>query len=170
MSEEYFDVVDEHDRPLRRARRSEVHARGWWHRAVHVLVLNAAGEVFLQKRSLRKDVSPGLWTVSCSGHVDAGEDYDAAAQRELGEELGLFVSTPPARWLRLEPCEATGWEFSWVYRLNAEGPFTLNPAEIDRGEWRAPVSISQRMATHAGEYCPGFRWIWTIVAPRLQLG
>lgn len=167
MTEEYFDVVDESDRPVRRATRREVHANGWLHRAVHILVFNASGELFLQKRSLRKDVSPGLWTVSCSGHVDAGEDYDTAAQRELGEELGLQVSAVPPKWLRLEPCRETGLEFSWIYRLNADGPFVLNPVEIDRGEWRSPAAITQRLSTHTADYCPGFRWIWTLVAPRL---
>jgi hypothetical protein len=28
---------------------------------VHVLVFDAAGNVFLQKRSMLKDLSPGLW-------------------------------------------------------------------------------------------------------------
>lgn len=31
----------------------------------------------------------GLWTYSAAGHVDAGEDYITAAQRELKEELGI---------------------------------------------------------------------------------
>lgn len=168
MNEEYFDVVDEQDRPVRRAWRSEVHARGWRHRAVHLFVFNARGEIFLQKRSQRKDVSPGLWTVSCSGHVDAGEDYDAAAQRELSEELGWRVADALPKWLRVEPCLATGWEYSWIYRLEAEGPFSLNEDEIECGEWLAPAEISQRVRRRADEYCPGFRWIWALVAPRLN--
>ena len=61
--------------------RSVVHARGLRHRAVHVLVFNSAGELFLQKRSMTKDNDPGLWDSSCSGHVDAGETYDEAAVR-----------------------------------------------------------------------------------------
>ncbi|QYM79949.1 NUDIX domain-containing protein [Horticoccus luteus] len=166
MNEEYFDVVDESDRPLRRATRREVHAQGWRHRAVHVLAFNERGEVFLQKRSQRKDVSPGLWTVSCSGHVDAGEDYDTAVCRELGEELGWHVVSAPPKWLRMEPRLATGWEFSWIYRLRADGPFTLNENEIDRGEWLTREEISRRVVSRAGEFCPGFRWLWALVAPR----
>jgi isopentenyldiphosphate isomerase len=48
--------------------RREVHARGLWHRAVHVLVFNARGEVFLQKRSMKKDIAAGKWDSSASGH------------------------------------------------------------------------------------------------------
>ena len=51
MSEEIFDVVDDRDEVIGQAPRSEVHRRQLRHRAVHVLVLNARGEIFLQKRS-----------------------------------------------------------------------------------------------------------------------
>ena len=121
--DELFDVVDDQDRVVRQAPRRDVHAHGWLHRAVHVLVFNRAGEVFLQKRSMAKDMSPGLWDSSCSGHLDAGEDYDAAAWRELQEEIGLKLAEPPARWQRVEACEETGQEFVWVYRVEC-----LNPA------------------------------------------
>ena len=144
--EEWFDVVDARDEVVGRERRAVVHARGLWHRAVHVLVFNPAGEVFLQKRSLTKDMSPGLWDSSCSGHLDAGENYDAAAQRELGEELGLRLPAPPGRWFRVEACHETGWEFCWVYRLEHAGPFVLHPEEIERGEWRSPAAVTAALA------------------------
>jgi isopentenyldiphosphate isomerase len=160
-SEEYFDLVDEQDRVTARARRGEVHARGWRHRAIHVLVFNRAGNIFLQKRSMTKDMSPGLWDSSCSGHVDSGEGYDVAARRELGEELGLLLDHPPPRWFRLEACEATGNEFVWIYRLEAEGPFTLHPGEIERGEWLEPGELDRRIAGHPENFCSAFRLVWS---------
>ena len=163
MAEEYFDVVNERDEPVGRARRREVHARGLWHRAVYVLVFDRAGRIFLQKRSMQKDMSAGLWDASCSGHVDAGEDYDTAAVRELGEELGLHVAQTPERILRVEACEETGWEFVWVYRLGADGPFVLHPEEIERGEWLEPGELTRRIAASPHDYCPPFRRIWAIV-------
>src|ERR1700688_3397594 len=95
MSEEIFDVVNEQDRVIGQRPRSEVHRLGLMHRAVHVLVFNARGEVFLQKRSMTKDREPGKWDSSTSGHLDSGEDYDAGAVRELREEIGLAVDKPP---------------------------------------------------------------------------
>ncbi len=161
MADEYFDVVNERDEPVGRALRREVHVRGRWHRAVHVLVFDAAGRVFLQKRSMLKDMSPGLWDSSCSGHLDAGEDYDAAAVRELGEELGLRSAPRPERTLRIEACAETGWEFCWVYRLRHDGPFVLHPEEIERGEWLATDEVTRRIAARPEEYCPAFRLIWS---------
>ncbi len=85
--------------------RSEVHARGLRHRAVHVLVFNSRGEIFLQKRSMKKDRQPGVWDSSCSGHVDAGENYEATAVRELREELGLDITSQAAATRALQPLQ-----------------------------------------------------------------
>src|SRR2546430_17198688 len=101
QSEEIFDVVDERDEIVGRQTRSEVHRLGLKHRAVHVLVFNSRGQVFLQKRSLQKDRQPGLWDSSASGHLDCGEDYDACAVRETREEIGLQLSAPPHRLFKL---------------------------------------------------------------------
>ena len=158
--DERFDVVDADDCVLRQATRAEVHREKLWHRAVHVLVFNRAGQVFLQKRSQLKDSAPGCWDSSCSGHLDAGEDYDAAAMRELREEIGLEVLQPPERWLRLLACEPTGWEFVWVYRLQHEGPFVLHPAEIEDGSWFNPVDVSQAVAVRPADFAPAFRHLW----------
>jgi isopentenyl-diphosphate delta-isomerase type 1 len=160
MAEEFFDVVNERDEPVGRAARREVHARGLLHRAVHVLVDDGEGKIFLQKRSMKKDTSPGRWDSSSSGHVDAGEDYDTAAVRELGEELGLCTAVPPVRWFRVEACAETGHEFVWIYRLRSTGPFTLNAEEIESGGWFTPEEITAWVQAKPEEFAPAFRLIW----------
>lgn len=164
---ELFDVVNERDEVVGQATRGEVHARGLWHRAVHVFVFDRHGRLFLQKRSLAKDKSPGLWDASCSGHVDAGELYDTAAQRELREELGLERGGPPIPWRRVGASEATGWEFIWVYRLRDDGPFVLNPHEIDHGEWYEIAQIRALMVNDPERFTRPFREIWSVVAAEL---
>lgn len=169
--DEWFDVVNERDEVIGRELRRTVHARGLWHRAVHVLVFNAAGRIFLQKRSMLKDLSPGLWDSSCSGHLDSGEDYDAAAVRELAEEIGIDVTgasnAKPQRWFRIEAREETGWEFVWVYRLRHEGPFVLHPEEIEMGAWVAPEEVTQTIKARPQEYCPSFKLLWPMAVARL---
>ena len=108
MSEEIFDIVNDADEVIGRERRAEAHRLGLKHRAAHILVYNGRGEVFLQKRSRTKDTFPGAWDSSASGHVDCGEDYDACALRELGEELGLQPAQPLERLFKLAACPATG--------------------------------------------------------------
>jgi len=166
-TEEWFDVVNERDEVIRRATRREVHTTGLWHRAVHVLVFDAEGRVFLQKRSMLKDLSPGLWDSSCSGHLDAGEGYDAAAVRELGEEIGVHITAAPERWFRIEACEPTGWEFVWVYRMRYDGPITIDPKEIQFGEWVQPAEVSARVTAKPELFCPSFKLLWPMAAERM---
>jgi isopentenyl-diphosphate delta-isomerase len=160
MAEEIFDIVNEHDEVIGQAPRKEVHARGLWHRAVHVLVFNARGEVFLQKRSMLKDTAKGKWDSSSSGHVDTGEDYDTCAVRELREEIGLIITQPPHRLFKVDACKETGWEFCWVYRCAHEGPFVLHPEEIETGAWFAPEFVTHWIAEKPAEFARAFVLIW----------
>ncbi len=114
-----------------------------------------------------KDLSPGLWDSSCSGHLDSGEEYDHAAVRELAEEIGVKVSETPARWFRLSACADTGWEFVWVYRMTYDGTVVLHPDEIQYGEWAAPAEITARINANPEAYCSSFRLIWSQAAPLL---
>ena len=161
MSEEIFDVVNERDEVVGRQLRREVHRLGLRHRAVHVLVFNARGEVFLQKRSLSKDTFPGAWDSSASGHLDSGEAYDACAVRELREEIGLALSTPPAKLFKIEACPETGQEFVWVYRCSSEGPFTLHPEEIERGGWFTPEEVTRWMTDRPQDFAHALLLIWS---------
>jgi isopentenyl-diphosphate Delta-isomerase len=163
MHEEIFDIVNERDEVVGQAPRHEVHRTGLRHRAVHVLVFNARGEVFLQKRSMLKDTAKGKWDSSASGHVDSGEDYDPCAARELREEIGLHLAQPPERILRVEACPETGNEFVWVYQCASEGPFTLHPEEIERGEWFAPEEVTCRVQAQPDEFARAFILIWNLV-------
>jgi isopentenyldiphosphate isomerase len=160
MSEEIFDVVNERDEVIGRRPRSEVHRLGLLHRAVHVLVFNSRGQVFLQKRSMTKDKSPGLWDSSASGHLDCGEDYDACAVRELREEIGLRPAAPLQKLFKLGAGGETDQEFVWIYRCEAEGPFQLHPEEIERGGWFTPAEVTRWMAKKPGEFASAFRVIW----------
>ena len=86
------------DRVIGRAPRRDVHARNLLHRAVHVLVHDDRRAGFSSNAAAwAKDTFPGCWDSSCSGHLDAGEDYSAAARRELGEELGWHDAGLPLR-------------------------------------------------------------------------
>ena len=145
MHEEIFAVVDEFDRVIDYRPRSVVHRLGLRHRAVHVWVYNSRGELLLQKRSTRKECFPGLWDSAAAGHVDRGEEYDDCAIRELGEELGLQLENPPERLFKLEAIAQTGWEFCWVYRCMDEGPFDLDPEEVDSVAWFTPTALLEAL-------------------------
>jgi isopentenyldiphosphate isomerase len=162
MSEEIFDVVNVRDEVIDQRPRSEVHARGLLHRAVHVLVFNSRGEVFLQKRSMKKDRQPGVWDSSCSGHVDSGENYDETAVRELREEIGLELKTPLQKLFKIDACAETDAEFVWIYRCASDGPFQLHPDDIEPGGLFAPEKVSGWIAARPQDFATAFVLIWKL--------
>jgi isopentenyldiphosphate isomerase len=159
-SEEIFDIVNERDEVVGQAPRKEVHARGLWHRAVHVLVFNARGEVFLQKRSMLKDTAKGKWDSSSSGHLDTGENYDTCAVREVREEIGLHLTKTPQRLFKIDARQETGWEFCWIYRCESEGPFVLHPDELETGAWFAPDAVTKWVNEKPEDFASAFVLIW----------
>ncbi|MGB0289686.1 MAG: NUDIX hydrolase [Opitutales bacterium] len=160
VEEERFDVVNTEDEVVGIKTRAEVHRLGLRHRAVHVFVFNAAGEIFLQRRSMNKDSAPGKWVSSCSGHVDSGEDYDPAARRELGEEIGLYEPLEFARIFKVEARRETGNEFVWLYTCKAEGPFVLDPHEISEGKWVSLEDLEAWIDARPRDFSWSFLYLW----------
>ena len=160
MSEDIFDIVNDRDEVIGRGARSDVHRLGHKHRAVHVLVYNSRGRIFLQKRSQQKDTFPGAWDSSAAGHLDCGEDYDQCALRELREEIGLDLKNPPQRLFKIEACLETGQEFVWVYRCESEGPFVLHPEEIETGGWFDPAEVTRWMNERPQDFASALLLIW----------
>ena len=155
---EMFDVVDENDQVLRQVERSKVHKKGLLHRAVHVFVFNNRGDLFLQKRSLLKDSSPGLWDSSASGHLDVGEDYHDAAVRELAEELGIRQEVKMI--CSIKPSEKTGWEFVHLFKCEHGGPFNFPYSEIDCGEFFTTDMIENWISERPEDFASGFIECW----------
>lgn len=91
MAEEYLEVCNPADGTPSGVKklRKEVHRDGDWHRVVHVWLVNPHGELLIQKRSMKKEAHPGMWDISCAGHVSWGETALEAAEKELSEELGV---------------------------------------------------------------------------------
>ena len=159
-SGEIFDVVDADDQVTGTATRGEVHAQKLTHRAVHVFVFNKRGDLLLQKRSLLKDMCPGLWDSSVSGHLDSGESYEAAAVRELEEEMGITTETAPEEIARITPGVETGWEHVRLYRIRHDGPLRFPSAEVDAVMWFPLAEIAAWIAAHPADFAPGFLECW----------
>ncbi|TAK61325.1 NUDIX domain-containing protein [Methylobacter sp.] len=160
MNNELLSVVDENDCVIDTCARHIIHATGLRHRAVHILVFNEQGQLFLQKRSLKKDLNGGLWDTSAAGHVDAGEDYDVSAGREIEEELGISAMHPLQPLFKLPATAAIGMEFIQVYRCIHNGPFNLAADEIDEGGWFSVAEIAERIASDDQLLTETFKAIW----------
>jgi 16S rRNA (adenine1518-N6/adenine1519-N6)-dimethyltransferase len=138
MMPEMIDIVDEDDSVISREPRNIVHGSRLWHRGIHVFMFDREGNFIVQKRSMKKDKSPGL--LDClSGHVKSGSAYDDTAREELEEETGLKAEPVPMIKLRMKYGD-TDWMITKLYMIIA------NPAriEIDTDEIDSLVTLSEK--------------------------
>jgi isopentenyldiphosphate isomerase len=114
----------------------------------------------LQKRTNEKDTFPGRWDSSVSGHVDRGEEYDACVVREAYEEIGIDLEEAPERVFKIDACEETANEFTWVYRHWSDGPFFINKEEISEVRWFSGESVDQMLLEERDSFSPAFALVW----------
>ncbi len=153
---EYFYVVDEDDEVIRKATREECHSnRTLIHRSVYIFVVNGKNEVFLQKRSMSKDLYPGYYTGSATGHVDYGEEYDEAAARELKEELG--IDAPLHRLGKVKSFAENEREISMLYICRYNGRVNFNADEVAEGGFFSIQDIKRSVKTGEKKFADGFK-------------
>ena len=88
--EEWLPIVDEKGEVTGQAPRSICHSGSkLLHPVVHLHITNDRHELFLQKRSMKKDLLPGMWDTAVGGHIGVNEKVEDALKREASEELGI---------------------------------------------------------------------------------
>jgi len=153
MSNEYFDIIDRSGNIIGKATREECHGnRDLAHRTVHVLVFNSAGELYLQKRSMSKDIQPGKWDTSVGGHLDLGETVQQAVYREMKEELSIDA---PVKYIyNYWMCNEVETEYVHTYICVYDGDIIFNLNEIDDGRFWRREEIEKSIGT--GVFTPNF--------------
>lgn len=156
MDSELFPIVDVNGNIVGSATRQECHSGTMLlHPVVHLHVFNSDGSVYLQKRSMNKDIQPGKWDTAVGGHVDFGESIYMALQRETREELGFEVEDP--RYLCSYPFRSSvEYELVNVFCIQVGGDFnpTLSPEEISDGRFWSRQEIEE--VTGKGVLTPNF--------------
>jgi isopentenyldiphosphate isomerase len=143
-TEEQVQIVDRQNRPTGVAARSVMRRQALTHRASYILVFNRDGDLFLQRRTISKDIYPGYWDVAAGGVVLAGESFEVSAERELAEELG--ISDVLLTFLFDHYYEdATNRVWGRIFSCRHEGPFSLQAEEVAYGRF-LPVDEALRLS------------------------
>jgi isopentenyldiphosphate isomerase len=165
-SDQQYEVLDEAGHKTGQILSSrEVHKQELWHEVVNIWIINAKGEVLLQLRSPKVELSPNVWDVAVGTHLRPGENPEAAAIRALQSELGLTLL--PEKLQHLFNIQAanpmhdgrTHKVLGHVFLCKQDVDLTtlkVNPDKISQLAWK-PVSVvmAEVGATEtAGDYFP----------------
>lgn len=145
-ADEIVTIVDEHNNVVGAVPRREMRAQGLPHRSTYILVFNSQGELYVQKRTMTKDVFPGYYDPAAGGVVQAGESYDESAERELFEEMGIRDVPLTAQFTFYYSDERTR-VWGAVYTCVYDGALVLQAEEVESGEFLPVEDILRRAAT-----------------------
>lgn len=166
IREEWFPLVDEAGNVVGKATRRECHSGSMLlHSVVHLHIFDSQGRLYLQRRSMNKDIQPGKWDTAVGGHVDLGETIEEALRREVREELGITAFEPVHNFTyhfqsRIER------ELVYSYRTVYEGVIKVDPVEIDEGRyWTIEDILSNK---GKGVFTPNFEDEFDKLLPLLR--
>lgn len=144
---EDFPVVDEDGNVIGRATRKFCHGGSMaLHAVVHLHILSKDGRLYLQKRSMKKDIAPGRWDTSVGGHIDYGEHVKDALAREAREELGVHIENinpiPLFSYIWQSKVER---EVVNAFAITYEGEITPDHDEVDEGRFWAKEELQNSL-------------------------
>ena len=154
VSSEWFPVVDPAGFVVGRSTREYCHSGAKpLHPVIHIHIIDRFSRIYLQKRSMYKDIQPGKWDTAVGGHVSYGETILEAVYREASEELGLIAFNPTAIMTYEFESEV---ERELVNVFAAVGSYDLRPDldEVDEGRWWEIADIDA--AIGKGVFTPNF--------------
>lgn len=89
---------------------------------VYAVGLTDDNRIFMSRRSLNKQVDPGLWDALAAGLIASGENPEQALRREILEEAGLSASDYDllGTWRHFRVCRPVeeGWMHEEAFCLN----------------------------------------------------
>lgn len=150
--EEIAALFDTSGRVIGQAPRSRVRAENLHHGATGIVLFNEHGQIFVHQRTWVKDVYPGRWDFTAGGVIQAGENPDESARRELAEELGI-----DSELNMLSESEYSDENTSYhAFRYWAATSFTpkLQAEEVLQGLWMSRDELLDKLQNNSDEFMP----------------
>ncbi len=169
--EEMIIMVDENDRELGPIEKMEAHHKGILHRAFSILVFNSNKQLLLQRRSLSKYHTPGLWTNTCCSHPRFGEDLEHAVHRRLQEEMGFQCELKELfEFLYKTTFEMNlhEHEFDHVFVGFYDGEVVVNPEEVSEYQWVDINTIKLDIERYPEKYTYWFKYLFALSEDKIR--
>ncbi len=159
--EEVIDRVDDNDNVIGQMTRAEKENSSYNFRISLILVSNSKGKLLLGKRPMHRVHSPGKWAVF-GGHVNAGESYEAAAIRELEEELGFKGDVKLLG--KFDRFNSKGSKvFDSIFHIEKDDGFIPDKREIEELKFFSKTDvdrlIKEKSELFAGPFIDGWKFL-----------
>lgn len=162
---EWFPVIEPNGLVIGRSTRQYCHSGAKpLHPVVHLHIIDRYSRIYLQKRSVKKDIQPGKWDTAVGGHVSYGEGILEAVYREASEELGFMEFNP----ILLETYRfESEIEAELVNVFAVVGSYDLHPDldEVDEGRWWELSDIDDALGK--GVFTPNFESEFSMIRKQL---
>jgi isopentenyl-diphosphate delta-isomerase len=163
MIEDKVILVDINDNQVGLMPKLEAHQKGVLHRAFSVFIFNKNGELMLQRRSLGKYHSPGLWTNTCCSHQREGESNIESGKRRLNEEMGFITElTEKTSFIYKTKFDngLTEHEFDHILVGYFDNSPYINSEEVDTWKWMSMDSVQDDINESPENYTAWFKIIF----------
>ncbi|MBY0109831.1 MAG: NUDIX domain-containing protein [Candidatus Babeliaceae bacterium] len=149
IQDELLDIVDNRDVVVRTELRSVIYQQKIRHiRAVNAFIINNKGQLWIPRRTATKALFPLSLDTSVGGHVQSGESYDQAFDRELQEETGLVLKDMDCQVKAyLTPLEHNVSCFMTVYEIKSSQTPVYNPDDFCDFFWITPTELIEKIET-----------------------
>lgn len=167
MEYEYIDLYDKNRIPTGMAvQRGSKLPEETYRIVVHVCIFNSKGEMLIQQRQSTKTVFPDMWDISAGGQVESGETSEMAAQREVYEELGLYIhlaNKRPAATMNFDE----GFDDIYIVKRDTDiSELTIQQDEVKDVGWADKEKILSMIAD--GKFIPYYTeyiaWLFSAVS------
>ena len=153
-------LVNKKDEQIGLMDKLEAHEKGALHRAVSVFIFNSDNKLLIQRRSLEKYHTAGIWSNTACSHPRNNESNKSCANRRLYEEMGVVAKII--------------FGFSFLYKLKLSNTMTeheldhvfigfsnknprLNPEEVCDWKYVDETSLKQLLNENPEDFSPWFK-------------
>lgn len=153
-------LVDEADNAIGSMDKMEAHRKGILHRAFSILIFNSKGEVLLQKRSIKKYHSGGLWTNACCSHPAPDEPIIESTKKRLKYEMGIEVQPEFAYKFLYEQRLDNGLtehELDHVFVGKYDGKPEINTDEVEDWKFMSVEDLRKEVKAQPDNYTVWFK-------------
>ena len=164
--EEWLPLVNTKGEIIGKAPRSICHSdKRYLHPVVHLHVINDKGEIYLQKRPMKKSIQPGKWDTAVGGHISSGEDVETSLKREAMEEIGVsdFKARLVSNYIWESDVER---EFVFCYVTSYNGVIIPNDSELAGGKFWSHSEIKNALGKEI--FTPNFEEEYTRILSKIR--